>query len=81
MRVGVLRGAPADFAEAIARVSKAPAADAAATSVVSPSGNILCGVIDDGAGVGCEVDKGRAPTPKAAPCPGGGGATESAAWN
>ncbi|MEO7000094.1 MAG: DUF6636 domain-containing protein [Terracoccus sp.] len=76
VRVGVLRGAPADFAGASARVSKAPAADAAATSVVSPSGNIFCGVIDNGAGVGCEVAKGRSPTPKSAPCPGGGGATD-----
>ncbi len=77
VRIGVLRGAPADFAEASARVSKAPAADAAATAVLSPSNNIFCGVIDGGAGVACEVDKGRAPTPKSAPCPsGGGGATD-----
>ena len=72
VRVGPLRGAPADFAQASARVSKAPAADAAATSVVSPSGNIFCGVIDGGAGVGCEVSKGRAKAPTSAPCPGGG---------
>ncbi|MDN5764220.1 MAG: hypothetical protein L0H96_04820 [Humibacillus sp.] len=76
LRVGPLRGAPADFAEASARVSKAPAADAAATSVVSPSGNIFCSIIDDGAGVGCEVTKGRAKAPASAPCPGGGGATD-----
>ena len=76
VRVGALRGAPADFAEASARVSKAPAADAAATGVLSPSGNIFCGVIDDGAGVACEVDEGRAKAPKSAPCPGGGGATD-----
>lgn len=76
VRVGKLRGAPADFAEASSRVSKAAAADAAATSVISPSDNIFCGVIDNGAGVGCEVGTGRAPAPKATPCPSGGGATD-----
>ncbi|OFE14766.1 hypothetical protein BA895_08780 [Humibacillus sp. DSM 29435] len=76
VRVGKLRGAPADFAEASSRVSKAAASDAAATSVVSPSDNIFCGVVDNGAAVACEVGTGRAPAPKATPCPGGGGATD-----
>ena len=74
VRVGALSGAPADFAEASSRVSKAAAADAAATSVVSPSGNIFCGVIDSG--VGCEIGSGRAKAPESTPCPSGGGATD-----
>lgn len=74
VRVGRLRGAPEDFAQAQARVSKASATDAGATSVQSPSGNIYCATVNDGNGVACEVAKGRAKAPKEAPCPGGGGA-------
>lgn len=76
VRVGKLRGAPADFAEASSRVSKAAAADAAATSVVSPSDNIFCGIVDNGAVVACEVGTGRAPAPESTPCPSGSGATD-----
>lgn len=73
VRVGQLRGAPDDFTQARARVSKAPATDAGAAAVQSPSGNIYCAAVDGGAGVACEVMEGRAAAPKKSPCPGGGG--------
>lgn len=74
VRVGQLRGAPEDFAQAQARVTKAPATDAGAQAVQSPSGNIFCATVNDGDGLACEVAKGRAKAPKQAPCAGGGGA-------
>lgn len=76
VRVGPLRGAPADFAQAQARVSKASPADAAAKAVQSPSGNIYCTAVAGGANLACEVAKGRASAPATTPCPGGGGAQD-----
>ena len=76
LAVGKLRGAPRNFAEASARVAKAPVAAAAASSFVSPTGNIFCAVSSDSTSVACEVSGGRIPAPASAPCPAGDGARD-----
>jgi hypothetical protein len=67
---GHLNGAPADVDEAIARVTGAENAESVQGVFTSPTGNIFCSVVDDGAVMACELAEGRVPAPGI--CPPGG---------
>lgn len=58
---GHLNGAPADIDEAIARVAGAESAESVQGVFTSPTGNIFCSVVDDGAVMACELAEGRVP--------------------
>ncbi len=57
--VGHLNGAPADIGEAIARVMGAEVAASVQGVFTSPTGNIFCAVVEDGAVMACELAEGR----------------------
>lgn len=56
---GHLKGAPADIDEAIARVMGAEVAESVQGVFTSPTGNIFCRVVEDGAVMACELAEGR----------------------
>ncbi len=56
---GHLNGAPADIDEAIARVMGAQVAPSVQGIFTSPTGNIFCAVVEDGAVMACELAEGR----------------------
>jgi hypothetical protein len=72
LAAGHRRGAPASFAEARARLERAPAAPGVAGVFRSPTGNIFCDVSRTRPVSGCEVAEGRVAPPVANLCPPGG---------
>jgi hypothetical protein len=67
---GHLTGAPADYAEAVARVGSAPTSDSVQGFFISPTGNIFCNVIEDGSVMACELEEGRVEAPGVCPADG-----------
>lgn len=65
--VGHLNGAPADVDEALARLEAARTAASVAGLFVSPSGNIYCSMVRDGAVMACELQEGRIDAPDVCP--------------